>query len=91
MSQLVKVFATKADSLSSILGSHIVDGNNLLLKIMFWPPIVCTSAHTHAHMHMQNKQINITNCLYGISQCVGGLVIGIKMKGKLGIYKEKSV
>lgn len=35
MSQLVKVFATKADSLGSIFGSHMVEGKNLLLKIMF--------------------------------------------------------
>jgi hypothetical protein len=47
MTQLVQVFATKPDDLSSIPRNHTVEGVNQLLKVVPCPPHVPHGSHTN--------------------------------------------
>lgn len=42
MAQWVKVFPANPDSLSSIPRSHMLEGARGLLKLVLWPPYVCS-------------------------------------------------
>lgn len=49
--------------LSLILGTHIAEGQNWFLQVVFWPPHVCCGMHmcahtrTHTHVHIILKSV----------------------------------
>jgi hypothetical protein len=52
MAQLLKVLAAKPDDLSSIPGTHVVEGKSRRPQVVLWPPQVHYGIHTHTeHIH----------------------------------------
>lgn len=55
MFQWRKVLAAKLDTLSSILRTHMVEGENRVLKIAPCPPQACHGASAPTHTNSSNK------------------------------------
>ena len=54
MAQWVKALAAKLDDRSSTPGTHMVEGESSLTKIVLWPltsAMQYTHTHTHTHTH----------------------------------------
>lgn len=49
MAQQVKMIDTKFDYLSSILGSHMVGGENQFSQVVLWAPHVYSGMCVHIH------------------------------------------
>lgn len=57
MAQMVKVLATKADNLSSILRTHMVEGENYSCKLFFDLPRYTMVPHTPAHIDTRSESM----------------------------------
>lgn len=66
MMQRIRVPATNRDGLSWISRTHVMEGENWLLEVVFWPPNSPYAMCTHTHINTINKSIGGRTCFMNL-------------------------